>query len=117
MTLVLFAVISAAALSVAVVVMGQPPAAVVAAYVSAMSLQALSVFGVDKLLAKRSDRTGRVTRISERALLAAAWCGGGLGAWVGMAVFRHKTRKLAFRIMVPIATAVQIGVVAWLAVR
>ncbi len=42
-------------------------------------------------------------RISEKTLLLCAFFLGGLGAGLGMIVFRHKTRQLKFRILVPVA--------------
>ncbi|MBL8694232.1 MAG: DUF1294 domain-containing protein [Planctomycetes bacterium] len=47
--------------------------------------------GIDKALAA----TGR-SRISERALLIAAFFGGAPGLWAGMFLFRHKTHKPGF---------------------
>lgn len=40
-------------------------------------------------------------RISEQALLTAAFAMGGLGSTLGSIVFRHKTRKWKFRILLP----------------
>ncbi len=42
-------------------------------------------------------------RISEKTLLLCAFFLGGLGAGLGMQVFRHKTRQLKFRILIPVA--------------
>lgn len=42
-------------------------------------------------------------RISEKQLLLCSFLFGGIGAWVSMGMFRHKTQKLIFKLSVPIA--------------
>lgn len=56
----------------------------------ALNAVALAMFGVDKGMAVGGGR-----RISERKLLAAALFGP-FGAYAGMKLFKHKTRKLVF---------------------
>ena len=56
------------------------------------------VFGLDKLFAKINSR-----RISEKTLILIAFMCGGAGALMGMHIFRHKTRKTKFKILIPIA--------------
>jgi uncharacterized membrane protein YsdA (DUF1294 family) len=63
---------------------------VVAAVVNVV---AFGAFGVDKWLARRNGR-----RIPEAWLLSLAFATGLGGAWLGMNVFRHKTRKTSFRV-------------------
>lgn len=55
-------------------------------------------FGLDKYFAKKDKK-----RISEKTLIAMAFLAGGLGAISGMVIFRHKTKKPLFRIMIPLA--------------
>lgn len=55
------------------------------------------LYGVDKL---KSMSRGR--RIPEKTLLGFAFIGGSVGAFIGMRVFRHKTRHWNFRILVPL---------------
>lgn len=55
------------------------------------------VYGADK----RRAKSGK-DRISERSLLLLALLGGAGGAWLGMYVFRHKTRHSKFVIGVPV---------------
>ena len=50
----------------------------------------------DKRLAQ-----GQRWRIPERTLLGICALGGGFGFWLGMGLFRHKTRHSAFRFGVP----------------
>jgi len=56
------------------------------------------VMGVDKRKAVKGRR-----RISESSLLAFAFILGGSGILTGMIVFRHKTKKALFLILVPLA--------------
>ena len=68
-----------------------------------------AMYGADKGKA----RGGR-WRISETALIACAFLMGGLGSFLGMRAFRHKTRHLKFKLLIPLAIAVNIGIVALL---
>ena len=62
-----------------------------------VNLAAFILYGVDK----RRAICG-MYRIPEKVLLGVAVAGGAYGAGLGMYVFRHKTRKTKFRIMVPV---------------
>lgn len=59
---------------------------------------AFAAMGLDKSFA-RNHRA----RISERTLLLLAFCGGGFGASLGALLFRHKTRKPLFRLLLPLS--------------
>ncbi len=56
------------------------------------------MYGADKLKAIKGS-----WRISEQTLITSAFLFGGIGALFGMFVFRHKTKHLKFRILLPIA--------------
>lgn len=62
-----------------------------------MNLVALILMGADKKRAQRHR-----WRIPEATLLAAAALGGAGGAWLGMYLFRHKTKHLRFVLLVPL---------------
>lgn len=81
------------------------PFALLSAYVLCMSLAALALFAADKSKAKRQRR-----RIPERTLLWVAFLGGAPGAWIGMILFRHKTRHARFNVLVPLALLLWIGI-------
>ena len=66
-----------------------------------------ALYGIDKRRAKRNRR-----RFRESTLLLAAALMGGLGAWLGMYTFRHKTRHIKFRIGVPLLLIVNIAAAA-----
>ena len=55
------------------------------------------LFGFDKYHAVKNR-----WRIPENALLGCAFAGGCFGCLLAMHVFRHKTRKPLFRIMIPV---------------
>ena len=75
---------------------------------------AFLAYGLDKLLAKLKARHEKVPRLPERNLLLLAIVGGGIGAWLGMEVFRHKTQHRSFRICVPLFTLIWIVVIGGL---
>jgi len=63
-----------------------------------LNVVSFALFGIDKRRARRGAR-----RISENALLLSALVSGTIGAWAGVVVFRHKTRKPSF--LLPLAAA------------
>ena len=54
------------------------------------------LYGVDKRRAKRGQ-----WRIPEKTLLTGTWLLGGVGAWLAMRIFRHKTKHIAFQVSAP----------------
>ena len=66
-------------------------------YFIAINLLTFLLYGLDKYKAIR-----REWRIPERALLLMAFLGGAFGALSAMRIFRHKTRKGRFRLMIPL---------------
>ena len=71
-----------------------------------LNIISLIVFGVDKLKSKR-----RVWRIPESKLLLVAFLAP-FGAYAGMLLFRHKTRKVKF-LLVPISLFIQLGLIGY----
>ena len=76
------------------------------------SALAFVLFGWDKLMAKLHRR-----RVPEAALLGCAFLGGSAGAALGMALFRHKTRKPLFRRFVPLCLIAHAVLLAWAVLR
>lgn len=56
---------------------------------------------------KEKAKAGR-WRIPEATLMGLAFMGGSLGAYLGMRIFRHKTRHLKFSVGLPVIVSVQI---------
>ena len=56
------------------------------------------MYGADKFLAIRGLR-----RISEKTLISLAFLMGGVGASLGMTLFRHKTKHKKFKILVSLS--------------
>jgi uncharacterized membrane protein YsdA (DUF1294 family) len=71
-----------------------------------------ALFGIDKRRARRGAR-----RISERALLLSALVSGTIGAWAGVFLFRHKTRKPSFLIPLAAASLIDLAIVVLLVRR
>ena len=71
-----------------------------------MSLITFCLYGIDKYKAKRG-----AWRISEKTLLLSALFFGGIGALLGMHLFRHKTKHWYFRILIPLFTILQLSLV------
>lgn len=66
-------------------------------YFIVINLLTFLLYGLDKYKAIRQE-----WRIPERALLLMAFVGGAFGAFSAMRIFRHKTRKERFRLMIPL---------------
>ncbi len=60
------------------------------------------------MLADKQKARRGAWRISENALMTAALIGGSLGAYMGMKLFRHKTKHPKFSIGLPVILAVHI---------
>ena len=71
-------------------------------YILAVSLLTWILFGLDKWKAIHGK-----WRIRESALLGLSLIGGAAGGLAGMYLFRHKIRKMRFRIGVPLMFLVQ----------
>ena len=72
-----------------------------------MNLITFILYGADKAKAKKGK-----WRIPEKTLLLFAACFGGLGAFIGMKAFRHKTKHTSFRILVPVCMIIQFILIA-----
>ena len=66
-------------------------------YLILINLLTFLLYGLDKYKAIRQE-----CRIPERALLLMAFVVGAFGALSAMRIFRHKTRKGRFKLMIPL---------------
>lgn len=71
-------------------------------YLVLINIITFALYAIDKLNAKTDS-----WRISERMLILFAVAGGSAGALLGMYICRHKTRKLKFKIGVPVIMIIQ----------
>lgn len=67
------------------------------AYLAFMNILGFLMMGIDKRKAIQ-----KAYRISEKALFLCSILGGSLGSWLGMYVFRHKTRHWYFVVGMPV---------------
>lgn len=73
-------------------------------YLCLINIVAFFAMGLDKSYAKRGK-----WRIPENTLFLFVLIGGSVGGILGMFLFRHKTRKLLFRIGFPLILLVQVA--------
>ena len=81
---------------------------IICAWLLLWSLVAFIAMGADKRKAQKSK-----WRVPEATLFLFALLGGGLGATLGMHLFRHKTKHWYFRWGLPLILLVQVALVAW----
>ena len=72
-----------------------------------VNLIVFCLYGADKRRAKKD-----AWRIPERTLLTGTWLMGGVGAFIAMRVFRHKTKHIAFQISAPAGMVLSLVVMA-----
>ena len=77
-------------------------------YYLVINAAAFIMYGLDKRKAIRGE-----WRIPEKTLLLVAAAGGGIGAFLGMQIFRHKTRHMQFVILVPLCIIVHLLIWIW----
>ncbi|PKH11432.1 MULTISPECIES: DUF1294 domain-containing protein [Planomicrobium] len=82
---------------------------VISAYIAILSLMALIMMKIDKRQAQK-----RGQRIPEKNLWRVALFGGGIGAYMGMMAFRHKTKHTNFRIGFLMLALLQAALLVWL---
>ena len=85
---------------------------IVVSYLITINPIAFILYGVDKKRAIRNEY-----RISERVLLWMARIGGGIGCWLGIKMFKHKTKHTKFRIVVPLWIMVWTAVIVFVAMK
>ena len=73
---------------------------------AAWNLLVFTMYGIDKWKSA-NDRW----RIKERTLILSAFLMGGVGALLGMRIFRHKTKHVSFQILLPLALLINVAVV------
>jgi uncharacterized membrane protein YsdA (DUF1294 family) len=77
-------------------------------FFAVMSIVAFFTMGHDKSAAKANNR-----RVPERTLWKLAILGGGVGAYLGMITFRHKTKHMSFRIGFTLLAISHVALLIW----
>lgn len=73
-------------------------------YMVVINIVTMTVYYIDKEKAKRNK-----WRISEATLIGLAAMGGFAGAFLGMKIFRHKTKHIKFVVGIPLISVVWIA--------
>ena len=81
-------------------------------YIIIINFLGLSLMGIDKRKAVKNH-----WRIPERTLFIVSLLGGSIGSFVGMYLFRHKTKHLRFTIGIPVILVLQILAVLFLSLH
>ena len=74
-------------------------------FIGGINFLSFALMGWDKYSAIKNN-----WRISEENLLGIAFLGGAFGIYLGMLIFRHKTKKKQFQILVPLYMIINIGI-------
>lgn len=81
---------------------------IIAGYFTVLSLLALIMMKMDKTQAQRLGQ-----RIPEKNLWSVAILGGGIGAYIGMMLFRHKTKHTNFRVGFLMLAVIDAAALIW----
>ncbi|MBO4939530.1 MAG: DUF1294 domain-containing protein [Clostridia bacterium] len=81
-------------------------------YICVCSLVAFVLYGVDKRKAQKEK-----WRISEKCLLGISFLGGGIGGYLAMHIFRHKTKHWYFHALHILGIAWQVALWVFLLLR
>ncbi len=81
-------------------------------YLVAANIAGFVLMGADKSKARRG-----AWRIPEKTFFIVSLLGGSLGTFLGMMIFRHKTRHWYFILGIPLIIILQAGIAIWLQTR
>ena len=79
---------------------------IIAAIIVLWNAVVFALYTADKRRAEKKQ-----WRISEATLIICAFLMGGLGAFLGMKILRHKTKHLKFKLLVPFAVLINVAFV------
>jgi uncharacterized membrane protein YsdA (DUF1294 family) len=82
---------------------------IAAALLLGVNVAGFAMCAADKRAARLKKR-----RVPEKTLLAYALFLGAAGVYCAMLIFSHKTKKLRFSVLVPIAVAAQAVLMGWI---
>lgn len=75
-------------------------------YITLLNLLGLTLMYIDKIKAINNE-----WRISENTLMLVSILGGSVGSYLGMKLFRHKTKHAKFSIGVPVIIFIQLFII------
>ena len=78
-------------------------------YLVVLNIIGMGVMWADKIKAKKG-----AWRIPEKTLFLVSILGGSIGTWVGMYLFRHKTKHWYFVVGMPLILVLQIAVAVFI---
>ena len=78
----------------------------------AVNVVTFLTFGIDKWKARHAK-----WRINETQLLALAVLGGGIGAWLGMKIWHHKTMHKKFKYCIPVIVIIQLAIIGYILIK
>lgn len=76
---------------------------IIVIYITIMNVAGFCFMWLDKAKAKAG-----AWRIAERTLFGIAAAGGSFGVWMGMEVFRHKTKHWYFKYGIPVICLIEV---------
>lgn len=85
---------------------------IVLAYLAVVNIIGFLIMGLDKAKAKRN-----AWRIPEKTFFIVSLLGGGLGSWIGMYTFRHKTKHWYFVIGIPAIFLLELVAAVYFAIQ
>ena len=81
-------------------------------YLAVINVIGFLSMGIDKAKAKKG-----AWRVPEKTLFLFPLLGGGLGSWIGMYVFRHKTKHWYFVIGIPAILFIELALAIFVLVK
>lgn len=73
------------------------------ALIAILNVNSYFIYFLDKRKAMKHQ-----SRISENTLLFVSFLFGGIGGWLGMRQFKHKTKQIKFKLLVPISAIITV---------
>lgn len=79
-----------------------------------LALAAVNIAGFAVCAADKRAAVKKKARVRESTLVALSLFGGAAGVYMAMLVFRHKTRKPKFTVLVPLFLVTQAALLIWI---
>jgi uncharacterized membrane protein YsdA (DUF1294 family) len=81
-------------------------------YIAVINIIGFLSMGIDKAKAKKG-----AWRVPEKTLFLFPLLGGGLGSWIGMYFFRHKTKHWYFVVGIPAIFIIELGIAVYILMK